>query len=274
MTTLLAATTLAFLAAAVSLLGCSKAKPADYRAPASTVAARLRTVPKASSVASSPASQPLPTAPKANAVLRRCDQLSLTAEKAPLGPDGLDVRHYAFDAGSQQQRLLRVLATHPDSAGGDPDFNASNSTLFDAIPSYFVFPPGLPVASRYRLNPSQGATLYSVIGRFSGREIDHYEWYRVQYGKEDDPSTIEGELRKERRETWPEFCVVSWCFVPDPFPDRDWPLEQKAEIRAAYAKHVSRMLSEGAKLCKGLAHYKASQHIETAFPRRADTVPR
>lgn len=108
------------------------------------------------------------------------------------------------------------------------------------------------------MSPPQGATLYAFVGRFSGREIDHYDWYRAQYGKPDKPSTIEGELRKERLARWPEFCVESWCFVPDPAPDRGWPAEQQAEIRLAYAKHVQRMRKDGAQPCSDVDHFKAA----------------
>jgi hypothetical protein len=254
---------LTVLIAAVGIPACRESEHAPPQARPSTSGARLG-APTASPLAQPSTSRSM--SPKLNVETRRCDQLPPSQNDVPLGPDGLDVRTYASDAAPQQPRLLRVLAIHPDSPGGDPDFSISNSTLFDAIPSYLVFSRKLPLASRYRLNPSQGATLYSVVGRFSGREIDHYEWYRVQYRKEDDPSTIEGELRKARLETWPEFCVESWCFVPDPFPEREWPEEQKSEVRTAYAKQVQRMLREGAKLCKGVVHFK-----RIAAARKADS---
>jgi len=183
-----------------------------------------------------------------------CDQLGAVAsDLKPIGPE-LDLAVLFEQAESGNHKLARVLAEHPDSPGGDPDLllRAGGS----AMPSYLVFPAGVLRASNYRRSPRQGLTVYEVVGRFSGRVIDYYEWYRSQNRKEVDRASVGENAYLGYSNAWTEFCVQSWCFVPDPAPDAGWPPDQRAEIRNAYAEHVRLMKADGAKVCSGVRHPK------------------
>lgn len=108
--------------------------------------------------------------------------------------------------------------------------------------------------TRFEWSPNQGHTLYVFEGRFSGRDIDYYEWHRRQHGVEANPADIEAELRAKWSKEWPEFCVTSWCYVPDPKPDSLWPLQDKKRMRAQYAERLKRLKNAGATRCADVRH--------------------
>jgi hypothetical protein len=110
-----------------------------------------------------------------------------------------------------------------------------------------VFPAPLPEAHRYAVTAHWARTQYEVTGYFTGREIDTYEWHRLQYGTE---ATNPGD---EERATWPEkypeLCVESYCVVPDLVRDCVEPFYRTPEFLAKYKDEIKRMRADGVKLC-------------------------
>lgn len=91
-----------------------------------------------------------------------------------------------------------------------------------------------------------GDTHYVMTGYFSGRMIDHYEWRRQQTGHEEPRAPDEEEFH-EWRSRYPEFCVESWCAIPDKDPvgaANPWRGEA-----AHYGKHLAAMRQAGVLFC-------------------------
>jgi hypothetical protein len=83
-----------------------------------------------------------------------------------------------------------------------------------------------------------GVTSWIVKGWFSGRVINLHEWHVAQYGSPLDTSNYEHGI--EFDEVAPEFCVTSWCMIPDPNPGS----KEEPEFRAKFAKAYAQTLQE------------------------------
>lgn len=182
-----------------------------------------------------------------------CSRLPPLAEGIePIGPKGIDVRELAVEARAGKTPLISAMAVNPNSPGGDPDFDLRDEDGLVYQTCYAVFPAGVLDAGRFRLNQLFGATVYKLVGRYSGRKINYYEWYRMHSGQEPDPKSIESELREQWRMKWPEFCVHRWCFVPDPIPGASLAPEDRPAARKEYAQLVLAMKAAGAEVCKNV----------------------
>jgi hypothetical protein len=123
---------------------------------------------------------------------------------------------------------------------------------------YAFFPKTVVNGNEFSSSRYAGNTLYVMTGYFSGRMIDHYEWTRQQTGQESRrPSDEEFH---EWRSRYPEFCVESWCAIPDKDPvgaRNPWRHDAKN-----YGKHVAAMRKAGVAFCAESANV-----FEKAAPR-------
>lgn len=98
--------------------------------------------------------------------------------------------------------------------------------------------------------PSQGvpdiltqrtALQFILQGYFSGATINTYEHFSAV---DKDPGTPDEEQRTTWLDTYPEFCLESWCFtIPD------WSSEEWADVRAFAAEHAKGLLALGVPQC-------------------------
>jgi hypothetical protein len=94
-----------------------------------------------------------------------------------------------------------------------------------------------------------GNTKWIVAGYFSGREIGPRAWHQAQYGRPRDESRYEHGT--DFSGTRPEFCVTSWCMVPDSNPGAYWTdPETRARRASNYREAISALVREdGGRLC-------------------------
>jgi hypothetical protein len=168
----------------------------------------------------------------------------------PVGPDGIDVVEMSANARSSPSRLIAAWARNPDSPGGDPHFLFESTSNDDAVQSFVIFAPGILDASRFRSSPNLGLTFYLMEGRFTGRRIDYYEWYRAQHGKDANRADFASELWPDLEKKWPEFCVVRWCYLPDPNAGRQFLPEDRTEMVKLYGQLMKDLRDSGAKICR------------------------
>jgi hypothetical protein len=116
---------------------------------------------------------------------------------------------------------------------------------------YAVFPVEGANAHRFETSKYYGVTQYEMLGYFSGRLINFYEFTSTQSGQPiGDP--IGGEQEHDRLEEYLEFCVEDWCYRPDPDPVLYKDAKSANEIgkdRAAYQRILREMRAVGAKVC-------------------------
>ncbi len=115
--------------------------------------------------------------------------------------------------------------------------------------THLIFPEPVPNGYVHTQIRYHGRTDYEITGYFSGREIDTYEFHRLQWGTE------LGHGDDEERASWPEkhleFCVESWCFNPDPSPTSSWPIDPPKKHATEYRRLLAAMRAAGAPLCSG-----------------------
>ncbi|APR79369.1 Hypothetical protein A7982_04716 [Minicystis rosea] len=178
------------------------------------------------------------------------------ADKTPLPLDGKPDLPALIQAGKEgHPRRVRLHFHHPAASSVSPAFSATDYVA-DAESDHplsgmvqAIFPMPLPEAHRYRRSSGYGYTEYDVIGYFSGREIDTYEWHQLQYGKPAPPPS------DEERHLWPdkhpELCVESYCATPNP-NRRAYAAptpEEEAEFRKEYQKELERMRADHVPFC-------------------------
>jgi len=158
--------------------------------------------------------------------------------------------------------LVRLRFHHPIAGCECPSFELSDypdpehrevydETGLDAF-VYVVFPDEIPNGHQYELGKFIGRTSYEMTGYFSGRVVDFYGWAITQNDADGEP--IGGEGEDGRQAFQAEFCVVDWCFRPDPNPVKYKTVMSPAEIaaeRKEYASLIAQMKRDGAKLCSG-----------------------
>lgn len=131
-----------------------------------------------------------------------------------------------------------------------PDFEVltrdEDGALSGSSSAYLVFSRSVVDGNRFSWSRHAGNTNYLMVGYFSGRMIDHYEWTRRQTGHEE-PRKASDEEVHEWRSRYPEFCVASWCAILDGDPvgaGNPWRFEAKD-----YGKYVAAMRKAGVLFC-------------------------
>jgi hypothetical protein len=147
---------------------------------------------------------------------------------------------------------IRLRLHHPADACECPrfaitDYDADVASSVGGLVQV-VFPSPLPEAHRYHFSGRYGHTVYDMMGYFSGREIDTYEWHKLQYGT-DAPAPNE-EQRSTWSEKYPEFCVESYCVVPDLVRDHVESFYRAPEFLTKYKKELQRMRTDGVIFCQ------------------------
>jgi len=146
------------------------------------------------------------------------------------------------EARAGHPRRVRLRFHNPVSSCVCPDFSVTDyDHPTDGISglAQMIFPK--PLVSAHGFSDTiYGSTTFVVTGYFSGRLIDHYEFWREQQG-EILPATRDETQVFAWRERHPEFCVESWCAVPDPNPaSHPWTVEPQH-----YPKIVAIMRAAG-----------------------------
>jgi len=83
---------------------------------------------------------------------------------------------------------------------------------------FATFPKPLANGNNFDGSRYHGYTIYVMTGYFSGRLVDRFEWSRREYGFETSLDELESADRGDWQTQYPEFCVESWCVIPDPKP--------------------------------------------------------
>lgn len=177
------------------------------------------------------------------------------------------------DAASRWPALLRnpdVPALMRDAQRGHPQrvqLQAANSNAYCPCPTFLlldhepdqphytyahlVFPKSLKNGHAFSDIKTYGLTEYRITGYFSGRLIDTYEWSSLQYGK---PYAREHADEMERNywsDKHAEFCVETWCVIPNPDPGTTPDKARRSVEAREYRRMIEKMVSAGVTVCTG-----------------------
>ncbi len=163
-----------------------------------------------------------------------------------------DVRQAFDDAVRGRAERIVLGVRNPWSPCECPTFSVEALGVDAIVPDgeglYLIFPRPIVNGHKFADLGEFGLGRYQVLGRFSGRRIDAFEWSRLQNGA---PVNVdEFEDKNAPLEKYPEFCVEAWCVVPDPDPDR-WQISGERQKNAEkYHATLRRLLATGVPTCK------------------------
>jgi hypothetical protein len=182
-----------------------------------------------------------------------CGAVSPSETILPLRPDAggsrLDFFAVMRSARAGRPVRLEIELFNPLEMCECPDFafRPFNDPEARGHEVYAVFSRAGP-RGHWRGIERAGPVKYVVTGYFTGRMIDHAEFWREQTGEE------QGAPDEEERFAWkiryPELCVESWCVIPDKNGNREALSDPARGDAKNYWKWIQKMRAAKVDFCE------------------------